>query len=163
DARGKLTELGVTEMFDCSAVDTVPDAPVDFTPNADAPSCSLLDGEDLALETSDPCTLAEGMQKIEWAWRLDMYLGFRGACQLDPVVLDLDGNGMQRSCELDGVPFDMAGDGRKVLTAWPKGGDALLALDIDHDGQITSARELVSDRMADALFADGTAALRIFD
>ncbi len=60
-----------------------------------------------------------------------------------PVVLDLDGDGL----ELVGaggsdVYFDMSGDGLRDRTGWVRGDDGILALDRDGDGAVTSIDEI---------------------
>jgi hypothetical protein len=60
-----------------------------------------------------------------------------------PLVLDLDKDGIL-STPLFGsnVYFDSDGDGFRERTAWIDPGDGLLAIDLDGDGKIKSAKEL---------------------
>lgn len=60
-----------------------------------------------------------------------------------PVVLDLDGDGVEFVSSAAGVRFDYDGDGRAELTAWVGPDDGLLVLDRNGDGQITNGSELV--------------------
>lgn len=83
-----------------------------------------------------------------------------GMCEHSPLVLDLDGDGVSVSRVADGVDFDLRADGRAVRSAWPTGGDALLALDWDGDGAITSGAELFGNG---AGTRDGFAALAALD
>ncbi|GAB0056474.1 hypothetical protein SIID45300_00782 [Candidatus Magnetaquicoccaceae bacterium FCR-1] len=64
----------------------------------------------------------------------------------DPLVLDLDGNGVRLTSAGDGVRFDMNQDGATETTGWISSGDGLLVLDADHDGRIQGIAELVSDQ-----------------
>ncbi|MBF0611384.1 MAG: cadherin repeat domain-containing protein, partial [Magnetococcales bacterium] len=66
------------------------------------------------------------------------------SCSGDPIVLDLDGNGVQLASQQQGSQFDMNGDGLADSTGWISANDGLLAMDVDGDGTITSIRELIS-------------------
>jgi hypothetical protein len=80
--------------------------------------------------------------------------------QVDPLVFDLDGNGVDLTTAENGVFFDMDGDGARDKTAWVAGGDALLALDRNGNGQIDDGRELFGEQNG---AADGFAELARFD
>ncbi len=61
----------------------------------------------------------------------------------DPVVLDLDGNGVDLISYRDSMAFyDMKGDGTRVRTAWVRGTDGFLAYDKDGDGLIGARDEI---------------------
>ena len=66
--------------------------------------------------------------------------------QQDPIVVDLDGDGIELTSVEDGVHFDITGTGKPVQTAWIKGGDAFLARDINGNGKIDSGLELFGDQ-----------------
>lgn len=66
--------------------------------------------------------------------------------QADPLILDLDGNGIQTTGIENGVLFDMTGDGRKERTSFVSGNDAFLALDRNGNGGIDDGRELFGDQ-----------------
>ncbi len=68
------------------------------------------------------------------------------ARQEDPLVLDMDGNGLDLTPAAEGESFDMDGDGTADQTAWVAGNDAFLAMDRDGDGAITSGKELFGDQ-----------------
>ena len=80
--------------------------------------------------------------------------------QQDPLILDLDGNGIDITSLKDGQLFDINGDGTLDQTAWIKGADALLALDRNGDGEINDGRELFGDQHG---AKDGFAELSKFD
>ncbi|TAN52739.1 MAG: DUF2974 domain-containing protein [Methylococcaceae bacterium] len=61
----------------------------------------------------------------------------------DPLVLDLDGDGLELSARSSvSVKFDIDGDGFAEPTAWVYGGDGLLALDGNANGTIDDVTEL---------------------
>ena len=82
------------------------------------------------------------------------------AFQQDPLILDLDGNGIDITSLQDGRQFDIDGDGNIDQTAWIRGNDALLALDRNKDGKINNGTELFGDQNG---AADGFAELAKFD
>ncbi|MEO5345981.1 MAG: hypothetical protein H7834_06345, partial [Magnetococcus sp. YQC-9] len=79
---------------------------------------------------------------------------------MDPLVLDLDGDGVEL---VDGgIHFDMAVRGDLQDTGWVGPHDGFLALDFNHDGVINDAAELFSEgSLADA--PTGMAALAKLD
>ncbi|MBF0261970.1 MAG: FG-GAP repeat protein, partial [Magnetococcales bacterium] len=79
---------------------------------------------------------------------------------LDPLVLDLDGDGVELVDSA--VYFDMVGQGNLQKTGWVAPDDGLLALDANHDGVINDATELFSERMFDDAHS-GMAALSRLD
>lgn len=78
--------------------------------------------------------------------------------QEDPLVLDLAGDGVDLAPRAR--RFDLDGDGDAETVTWVRGDDALLALDRDGDGRITSGKELFGDQHG---AADGFAELAKFD
>jgi len=66
--------------------------------------------------------------------------------QADPLVLDLDGDGIELSTAREGVDFDVTGDGNKEKTAFTTGDDGFLAADWNGNGMIDSGRELFGDQ-----------------
>jgi len=80
--------------------------------------------------------------------------------QADPLILDLDGDGIEVSDVRDGVWFDINGDGVKEKTAFVTGGDAFLALDRNQNGRIDGGHELFGDQHG---ATDGIEELRKFD
>jgi hypothetical protein len=83
-----------------------------------------------------------------------------------PLILDLDGNGVQTTTLENGVAFDLNDDGLAHQVAWTDGVDGFLVLDRNGDGIISSGAELFGDHtiMASGQVArDGFEALRDLD
>ncbi len=64
---------------------------------------------------------------------------------LTPVVLDLDGNGIQTVSVREGVSFDIDNDGALERTGWVGHGDGLLVRDLNGDGVINNGGELFGE------------------
>jgi hypothetical protein len=79
----------------------------------------------------------------------------------DPLVVDLDGDGVELRPIHDGVDFDFWSTGRKQAVAWVHSDDAFLALDRDGDGIISKGAELFGN--FDRAHADGFAHLATLD
>jgi len=68
---------------------------------------------------------------------------FRGGERWDtPIVLDLDGDGVETTGVKAGAHFDHAGDGFAETTGWVGQDDGLLVLDRNHNGVIDDGSEL---------------------
>jgi len=65
----------------------------------------------------------------------------------DPLVLDMDGDGIETVAANPGNPvyFDFSGDGTRTNTGWISPDDAYLVFDRNHNGVIDDASELFSD------------------
>jgi hypothetical protein len=75
---------------------------------------------------------------------------------IDPLVLDLDGDGLDlisHSEQVKPIMFDYDGDGVRNKTSWLNSDDAFLVKDRNGDGQINDSSELFSDQ---TLKYDGT-------
>ena len=59
-----------------------------------------------------------------------------------PLVLDIDGDGIETLSIDEGVEFDILDTGTEVQTGWVSGDDALLAIDNNGNGQIDKRSEL---------------------
>ena len=68
----------------------------------------------------------------------------------DPLVLDLDGDGVELTSARDGVEFDITGDGTSERSAFATTDDALLALDRNRNGSIDNGGELFGDQHGSA-------------
>ncbi|MGL4668391.1 MAG: hypothetical protein ACRCWR_10750, partial [Saezia sp.] len=80
----------------------------------------------------------------------------------DPLVLDLDGDGLETAGakEAGAVMFDLDADGVKTKVGWVRPDDGLLVLDRNNNGTIDNGRELFGDA---TLKQDGTIAKDGFD
>ena len=74
-------------------------------------------------------------------------LGKNWSAPRDPLVLDLDGDGIETLAINPASPilFDMDADGLKTGTGWIKADDALVVLDRNGNGLIDSGAELFGD------------------
>ena len=84
--------------------------------------------------------------------------------RVDPLILDLDNDGLETIGINTGNPilFDHNGNGVRTATGWVKGDDAFLVLDRNGNGSIDNGRELFGDSTplsAGGVAADGFAAL----
>lgn len=77
-----------------------------------------------------------------------------------PLVLDLDGNGVQTLGLAAGVHFDHDGDGFAEATGWVAPSDGLLVRDLNGNGRIDSGRELFG---SETLLSDGSTASNGFE
>ena len=83
-----------------------------------------------------------------------------------PLVLDLNGDGVQTTDTAHGVQFDLSNSGTPQHTSWVEKHDGLLAIDLNGDGRINSGAELLgsSTQLANgSLASDGWAALGAMD
>jgi hypothetical protein len=83
-----------------------------------------------------------------------------------PLILDLNGDGVQTLSNTAGVKFDVFADGSSVNTGWVSSSDGLLVLDRNHDGSISDGSELfgTATQLANGSKApNGYAALRESD
>ena len=65
---------------------------------------------------------------------------------VDPLVLDLDGDGLELSARSSISPmFDIDNDGFSERSGWVFGGDGFLAIDANNDGIINDVSELFGD------------------
>ena len=76
-----------------------------------------------------------------------------------PIILDLDGDGIETVGLASGAWFDHAGDGFAERTGWVGRDDALLVQDLDGNGRIDSGRELFG---SETLLAHGARAAHGF-
>lgn len=77
-----------------------------------------------------------------------------------PLVLDLDGDGVELVALADSnIAWDIDEDGFAEASGWVAADDGLLAIDLDGDGMITQHSELFGD----SVYADGFAALAVYD
>lgn len=84
-----------------------------------------------------------------------------------PVIVDVGGGGFHLTSAADGVQFDITGSGRPIQIAWTAAGSAngFLVLDRNHDGAITSGKEMFGNFTPQPVSANpnGFLALAEFD
>jgi hypothetical protein len=66
--------------------------------------------------------------------------------QGDPLILDLEGNGVSPTQAADGAMFDLTGNGLSHKTAWVRGDDAFLFWDRNDNGLLDDGTELFGDQ-----------------
>jgi len=79
---------------------------------------------------------------------------------LSPLILDLDGDGVETTGVKSGAYFDHAGDGFAEQTGWVGADDGLLVYDRNGNGRIDTGTELFG---SNTLLADGTMAANGFE
>ncbi|WP_309269906.1 calcium-binding protein [Azonexus sp.] len=77
-----------------------------------------------------------------------------------PIILDLDGDGVETRSLANGTHFDHAADGFAELTGWVGQDDGLLVRDLNGNGLIDSGRELFG---SETLLANGKKAANGFE
>lgn len=90
--------------------------------------------------------LTDGWQ----SWLSDFMERFRdlfraGMTNGSPLILDLDGDGIETSGVKDGAWFDHKGDGFAEQTGWVGKDDGLLVMDRNGNGRIEAGSELFGD------------------
>ncbi len=75
----------------------------------------------------------------------DGYTNARTFIRRDPLVLDLDGDGLETVGTAAGILFDHDGDGIKTGSGWVKPDDGFLVWDRNGNEQIDDGRELFGD------------------
>lgn len=79
---------------------------------------------------------------------------------ITPLVLDLDGDGIELVGQSHGISFDMTNDGILDSTTWVAADDGMLAIDLNNDGVINNQSELFGNN---ATANDGFANLAGYD
>lgn len=104
---------------------------------------------------SNPTGTSGGAQSTSFEFQFEFSFEFSAEIEIevegevqqgDPLVLDLDGDGIELTHHSAGAQFDLLGDGSKVSTAFVTGGDAFLALDRNGNGLIDSGKELFGEQ-----------------
>lgn len=91
----------------------------------------------------------------------NVYMYFKDAqTYLDPLVLDLDNDGIETVSNETGIKFDFDGDLTKTGTGWVKADDGILVLDRNGSGAIESGSELFG---VDTFLSSGVKAANGFE
>jgi hypothetical protein len=157
-----LKSHGFNESVDCTKLDnnvyTKQPAPVKGWKVA---HCVEIWGKpyEEAKATVGDCKIKSRIQHWKDQARYEMI--HDGVCRSSPLVLDLDGDGVNLSSVDNGVSFDLMADGTKVKASWTDGKDAFLVLDRNSNGTIDGAGEMFGNTTNG--FADGFAALSAID
>ncbi|MGX8835647.1 hypothetical protein ACWG0P_15710 [Amedibacillus sp. YH-ame6] len=75
--------------------------------------------------------------------------------KVDPLIFDIDGDGLRPTSILEGAYFDLDGNGKKERMSWVGKGDGLLVYDRNSNGIIDNGKELFSNF---TVLANGTLA-----
>lgn len=84
----------------------------------------------------------------------------------EPLIIDLNGDGIKTTTAQNGIYFDMKADGFAELTAWADWSDGVLALDLNNNGIIDSGKELFgsnTDLLTGGVAKNGYEALAQYD
>ncbi|MEP1571697.1 DUF5801 repeats-in-toxin domain-containing protein [Roseibium album] len=81
----------------------------------------------------------------------------------DPIILDLDGDGVELISAENGVDFDVNADGIVEQTGWVGSDDGLLVMDVDGSGAIENGSEIFSESFNGGSYADSLEALASLD
>lgn len=97
------------------------------------------DGDDSALERLRSVFVKVRVDVISISFTSEEQKG-------DPLLFDLDGDGLELTTADDGILFDLDADGKTDRTSAPAGGDAFLAIDRNGNNRIDDGRELFGDQ-----------------
>ena len=120
----------------------------DTTTFIDDVEINPVSAENVNVATVDPTTV----QDLE---------GAIAGAYTDPIILDLDGDGVEFAST--SVAFDIDADGSVDTLGWAGGDDGLLAVDLNGDGQINDGVELFSEVFEGSRHSNSLAALFTFD
>jgi Ca2+-binding RTX toxin-like protein len=122
----------------------------------------LTGGGSLSIVDLDPSDGDDGTDTLIGIETL-MFAGGETMSLTSPIVIDLDGDGNELvDAGGSNARFDMNGDGKTDDTSWFGSGDALLFLDRDGNGTVTSAKEFSFVQDAEDARSD-LEGLRTFD
>jgi len=99
----------------------------------------------------------------EIAGLLDAIREAAAAGLLPPVVIDMDGDGVEFDSREEGIEFDADGDGQAEQVAWAGEDDAVLVHDANDNDQIDDLSEVALARHSDEPHATDLEGLRHFD
>ncbi|MBF0193452.1 MAG: hypothetical protein HQL71_02800, partial [Magnetococcales bacterium] len=64
---------------------------------------------------------------------------------IDPIVIDLNGDGIGLSTPTEGLSFNMSPDGQQQAVGWISSGDGFLVIDRNDNGQVDDITEMFSE------------------
>lgn len=116
-----------------------------------APQAAPQEGDPAPQQSGGPQSFSVQSQSIQVSMNLSfestrIEMRSKEAPPADPVVLDLDGDGVELTSAAEGVDFDLDADGQTEKMATVKGGDGFLVLDRNGNGKIDSGKELFGDQ-----------------
>ncbi|TAN58176.1 MAG: hypothetical protein EPN20_16660, partial [Magnetospirillum sp.] len=124
------------------------------------PDRSAANAMDRIVEFDQRYAVAAGSQVVPLGYLCDFdpqsgLFALKPSPVAHPLVLDLDGNGIQLTAlDQSRTFFDIDGDGFLENTGWAAGNDGILAIDLDGDGRIAQADEFVFTRSAPGTASD---------
>ncbi|MFA6554833.1 MAG: calcium-binding protein, partial [Candidatus Obscuribacterales bacterium] len=81
----------------------------------------------------------------------------------DPLILDLDGNGIETSTLATGFYLDLSNSGFASRIAWVSGNDGILGIDLNGNGLIDNGTELIGSQLPYSSQVDSFNSLANFD
>jgi hypothetical protein len=108
---------------------------------------SALPQEAAAVQGENGASVQAFFEQIEIRYtRVEVSMESGVPQESDPIVLDLDGDGVELTDAANAQRFDVFGSGTPALVPFPTAGDAFLAIDRNANGAIDSGRELFGDQ-----------------
>lgn len=158
EAVGRFLELMDTVLAETNAPDTALASretvlSTDFGSDLEV---SMQIAEFVARVQTDRVTVSQEAQALN----IHLRRGNHAQKKVDPIVLDLDGNGVETSGIEAGVIFDIEANGERALVSFVRGKDVLLALDRNVNGGIDDGGELFGTQHG---AANGFEELKKFD
>ncbi|WP_107667251.1 FG-GAP-like repeat-containing protein [Cyanothece sp. BG0011] len=120
---------------------------------------TIVNSDDITITYNNP--LPSFLESSEYAFG-SYQTNTNNIVPLDPIILDLDGNGLDLSeLSTSTIFFDIDADGYAENTAWTT--DGILTLDLNQDGTINNITEVFSEYFNDGSPTSGLDALATLD
>lgn len=132
----------VTVTFAAAALSAIPGSVVNSVMQALLfDNNTVVSGDTVVLQY----TFSDGNSGSQGSGGVGTFVGTRTINVVAPVVLDLDGDGLNfvGANSADALRFDLTGDGVEDSLAWVKSGDGTLVYDADGDGKVSHRSEFV--------------------
>jgi len=117
------------------------------------PGAGGIDGDDWAKWGEAAARNISPTERVERAVDAAVSTGEGKYHYVDPLILDLDGNGIDTVGLENGIQFELNTSDLKVKTGWASANDGLLVWDRNNDGKINDASELFGNHV---LMNDGS-------